>query len=379
LYTGGEGYFTSGYAFFFDLARNIADGKGIGFEGDPETFRVPLYSILLAAVTAGREAFLPVVLVQSLIGAGTVWCAALLASELFGAVEAVIAAAITAVYPYYVVHDTALQETSLYTLLTLTSVLLLLRARKTGSVVWAVSAGAALGADVMTRVTIAPMAVLAPLWLGVTWRRSALACAAVLALIVTPWLTRQYRLTGIATLSTEIGVQVWNGNNALTFSHYPEESSDLSKDAAFDALTPQERAERYALAGHEAATDRWFLRKGLAYIREHPWLTITRGIRKIVAAFGWLPSPRHGDWGNLAHALSYGPMMALGLWGMWLRRSNWREDAIIYAAFVCFGAVTAVWFGHTSHRAYLDVYWIVFAAGTLENWRGRYVSGRVAR
>jgi hypothetical protein len=57
--------------------------------------------------------------------------------------------------------------------------------------------------------------------------------------------------------------------------------------------------------------------------------------------------------------------MILGLWGMWASRRHWREHSIFYAQFVAFAAVTAVFVGHTSYRAYLDVYWIVFAAGVL--------------
>ena len=73
----------------------------------------------------------------------------------------------------------------------------------------------------------------------------------------------------------------------------------------------------------------------------------------------------------MAYALSYGTVMVLGLWGMWMRRRQWREDAIIYALFAAFIAVTGVFFGHTSHRAYLDVYWIASAAGPLEGLRRR--------
>jgi hypothetical protein len=63
-----------------------------------------------------------------------------------------------------------------------------------------------------------------------------------------------------------------------------------------------------------------------------------------------------------------GPVMILGLWGMWVSRRHWHEYSIFYAQFVAFAAVTAVFFGHTSYRAYLDVYWIVFAAGVLVGW-----------
>ena len=37
----------------------------------------------------------------------------------------------------------------------------------------------------------------------------------------------------------------------------------------------------------------------------------------------------------------------------------------MYVLFATFIVVTAVFWAHTSHRAYLDVYWIVFAAGAL--------------
>jgi hypothetical protein len=37
----------------------------------------------------------------------------------------------------------------------------------------------------------------------------------------------------------------------------------------------------------------------------------------------------------------------------------------VYVLFATFILVTAAFWAHTSHRVYLDVYWIVFAAGAL--------------
>src|SRR5262249_43582924 len=128
---GSADFWVNGYIFFFDLAQNIAAGKGIAFEGGPATaFRVPLYPAFLAAVTFGQRDYLPVLLSQSLIGAATVWCTALITRQMFGDAAATIAACLAAIYPYYVVHDTALQETSLYTFLTALAVLLLMRVRR---------------------------------------------------------------------------------------------------------------------------------------------------------------------------------------------------------------------------------------------------------
>jgi 4-amino-4-deoxy-L-arabinose transferase-like glycosyltransferase len=183
------------------------------------------------------------------IGAGTVWCAALIARDMFGNSAAIIAALITAFYPYYVVHDTALQETGLYTFLTL-AVLLLMRVRRNGSVSRAVCAGLTLGASVPTRANLAPFTVLAPLWLivrpesnAVLWQRRTLTyllCAGTIALMVSPWLVRSYRLTGSPTLSTESGFFLWLGNNSLTFSKYPNESVDgLEKVKGFNSFQRQ--------------------------------------------------------------------------------------------------------------------------------------------
>jgi hypothetical protein len=187
-----------------------------------------------------------------------------------------------------------------------------------------------------------------------------------MALTVSPWLARSYWLTGSPTLSTESGFSLWEANNSYTFSHYPIESIDLSAKVAFAALSPQKRAEMEALGPKEAAIDQWYLRQGLDYMREHPWETLVNGVRKLGAAFCLLPSPRRGFWPDLVYFLSYTPLMVLGILGMWMGRRNWREHLIFYALFATFAGVTAVFYGHTNSRTYLDLYWIVFAAGLLE-------------
>src|ERR1700733_5985033 len=165
-FSGGVDFWVNGYSFFFALAQNIAAGNGYTLDSVHATaFRVPLYPFFLATVTFGHQLFLPIILSQSLVGVGTVLCAAMLAREIFGNKAAIIAAILTAIYPYYVVHDTALQETSLFTLLTTLAVFLLLRLRRSGSVMTALGAGLALGAAVLTRANLSPFALFAPMWL----------------------------------------------------------------------------------------------------------------------------------------------------------------------------------------------------------------------
>jgi hypothetical protein len=62
------------------------------------------------------------------------------------------------------------------------------------------------------------------------------------------------------------------------------------------------------------------------------------------------------------YALSYIPIAAFAFVGASLTWQRWKELSVLYLLFLSFAAVTAVFFGHTSHRSFLDVYLIVFAA-----------------
>jgi hypothetical protein len=371
LCQGIDNFWVNGYTLFFEFAQSIAAGKGIALaSGVPTAFRVPLYSILLAGLTLGHYWFWPIVIAESMIGAATCICAALLTRQIFpgarGQVAALLAAAITAVYPYYVVHDTALQETSLFTLLTLIAVLLAARVARNGAYLPAASCGLVLGLDVLTRSPIALFALIVPLWL-IARRCVAhgLICALVLGATVSPWLIRNDLLTSEPVLTTEAGFELWNGNNPMLFDYYPKQSIDVSIDANIDALSAQDQQEMAHLGSNEAAIDHWYQQKALAYMRAHPWLTFANGLRKIAATFDWLPTPRRSRLQTVLHFLSFGPVMLLGLWGMWQRRAEWRDDSLIYLLFGQFAVVTAIYFGQTNHRVFLDVYWIVFAAGVL--------------
>src|SRR6185369_8489509 len=154
----------------------------------------------------------------------------------------------------------------------------------------------------------------------ISWRQRlmvAVVCAAVGMLTVGPWLIRAYQLTGTITLSTQTGFFLWLGNNPYTFSRYPRESIDRSQAVALAALSAQEKSELQTRQHNEALVDEWYRKKGLGYIYDHPWRTLGNGFRKVVDAFGLLPSPRRSFWPNLGYALSYGLVMILGLWGMW--------------------------------------------------------------
>ena len=375
----GEEYFwQNSYSAYYDLAQNVAAGKGFCF-GTTCAWWPPLYPLFLALTTLAGKHYLFMIVPQALMGAGTALCAFLIGRSIFNPSVGIIACVITAFYPYYVMHDTALQETGMVTFWTALSVYLLLRARRSNRPIHWFFAGLALSAIVLTRASLAPSVLLAlcwVLWFGAagkfTQRLQTVSITLLaLALAVGPWLIRTYRLTGAPVLSSQTGRALWIGNNPATFSHYPNESIDLSEATAQAQQTTEEHAQLDPLAANEIEQSNWYARRGLAFIKEHPWLTVQSAFRKLWAGFSWTLNPVREPLVQAVYFISYVPVAVLGMIGMFLARRR-REVVLIAMLFLAFLCVTSLFWAHTSHRSYLDVYLIIFAASVIEGtWRNR--------
>ncbi len=371
----GEEYFwKNSYSLFYDLAQNVAAGRGLCYEwiGWKCAHRPPVYPLFLVLTMIGGKNYLLIVFLQSLLGAGTALCAFLIGRQLFDTATGLLAAFGVAFYPYFVMHDTALQETGLFTFLTALSIYLLLKSRRSQSkLVWML-AGITLALAVLTRATLSVFVPFVFLWLLLfsgsmrreRLRKTALVVAGFM-LMLAPWLIRNYVVVGKPTMSTLSGLTLWAGNNPYTFANYPDESIDLSVNRAWSELNPKEIDTIHILSIDELAQNSWFIDKALAYIKSHPAETLTRAFRKVGAAFSWRQNPGRERFVQTVYFLSYFPALLLGLAGALLASRRWREHSLIYALFLAFIAVTAIFFAHTSHRSFLDVYLIVFSAYSL--------------
>ncbi|MXO88248.1 ArnT family glycosyltransferase [Alteraurantiacibacter aestuarii] len=367
----GEGdFWTNGYLGFARLAQNMAQGNGYSLNGQELTaFRVPFYPIFLLLTGGGQANFWTVLLAQALVSTGTIVLTALIARHLFGPATGLLAAAIAAVWPYAVSHDTALQESGLLAFLVALSIWLLLRLQLERRAMLALVAGLVLGMAILTRATILPFALCAIVWLALPLQdgeplkrglATAAICAGGLLLALGPWLVHAERVLGAPALGTESGRAFYAGNSELTFSFYPEQSIDRSRQAVFAAQDRGEYARALALPKLER--EAWYRDRAVEEILAHPGRTVRYGMAKLWAAFGPFPSPRKSTLVNWLYALGWLPVLAGGLAGLWLDRANWRRDLLIYALLGTFAAVTAAIWGHTSHRSYLDYYFIIFAA-----------------
>jgi 4-amino-4-deoxy-L-arabinose transferase-like glycosyltransferase len=378
-----EQYFwNSSYYIYYELAKNIVSGKGFCFEKGC-AWLPPLYPLLLTPSVLSGNSYLFIVVPQALLGAGTAFCAFLIGRHIFNAYVGIFACTIVAFYPYYVMHDTALQETGMVTFCTAASVWLLLRASKLNRNRDWFLAGIALGAIPLIRASLAPAAGVGLLWCAV-WgatgnilerlRKSFVLLVAV-ASITGPWLMRTYDLIGTPVLSSQTGFALWMGNNPDTFLHYPAQSIDRSRDEAWlKLLSGNDLVGLQRLANDEMGRSRWFADRALIYMRDNPLLVLQGMFRKLDAGFSWRLNPVREPLAQAAYSIAYVPITILGLIGMFLARRR-REVILIGMLFITFICVTAVFWAHTSHRSYLDVYWIVFAASVTERlWRSHVLA-----
>jgi hypothetical protein len=190
---------------------------------------------------------------------------------------------------------------------------------------------------------------------------------AAVGVVTSPWLVWTCHITGAPEFTSQTGIALWTGNNAQTFSHYPSESIDLSRGEAWLKLSESDRMEleRFDELRDENGQSDWFAQRALAYMRDNPWLVLRGMFTKLYAAFSWRLNPYRQALAEAAYAIGYVPVAFLGLIGMFLaiRKREVMLIGMLYVAFIC---VTVVFWAHTSHRSYLDVYWMVLAASVME-------------
>ena len=149
----------SGYSQYSEIAINFIEGNGLtsapGSDGFVHAMRPPLYPLFLSMIyfLFGKNS-LPPIFLHSLLGAFSVVLVFLIAKRMFENNVAIVASFLVSIYPYYVVHDTALQETSFLTLLTALSVFCFFRVIDLNRMSDYIIAGICLGLTALVKQTM---------------------------------------------------------------------------------------------------------------------------------------------------------------------------------------------------------------------------------
>jgi 4-amino-4-deoxy-L-arabinose transferase-like glycosyltransferase len=319
------------------VALNLLAGNGFAEWGNhPTAFVPPLYPLFLSACFKVFGAGdLPVKLIQALLGGLLPWPVFKMGRMLSGGPTGVLAAGVTAVYPDLVVMTGYLYTETVFILLTCLFFMFLLGAIRTDRTASWVMAGLAFGLGMLVRnllfffpafLLLAGLAVRA---LRPRLRKIILMSMAGYALLA-PWTIRNALVFHrFVPVTTGGGREFWVGSDIAHGGrfHYGETAG------AVEALT--------AGAKSEPDKDALLMAAAFANIRENPAgyckVCLGKAARYFFQVYENIPTGASRMTNRLIAlvlALSYYPLLAFGLAGLWMSRrdrAGWAPLTALFA------------------------------------------------
>jgi len=361
------------------LAVSLAHGHGFGVTqiapgGGPTAFRPPLFPLAVGAlykvigvhVTGAR-------LVEAMAGAIAVVLLTAVTWLLWGRSIGLTAGLVAAVFPPQLMASTSLMSESLALPLEMAVLLAAVAHRRSGRIGYAWGAGAGLGLLVLTRPSLAVLAV--PVIVLLYRHRPslrALAAAGVVVLagviVVTPWLVRD-RLTMHAwiPLTTQDGYVLSGTYNAAsaTDPRFPG-----IWRPPFSVPSLQRLVAAHPHAG-EVETSTLLQSAALHYLRQHPSYEATVAVQNTLRVFDLAPLSETrlatlteygygAPWGNL-EIVSCWAVLALAVAGV-LTRTGRKAPIAIFLAPALLWLGTIVFQAVPRFRAVIDPFLIELAA-----------------
>ncbi len=375
------------------IATNLVEGRGFTAESGPTSLRPPLYPAFVAGLWAatGSRSLQVVRAIQDLLALATAVLVYWITRRLYDEKAALLAAAATAFYPALVLANSLLLTETVFTFLLTAFAACLVALVGQPRLAVALSAGVLLGLAALTRSVVWPFPlVLVPLlaWMLPAPLPRRLACAAVVlcgyAAIVAPWAVRNTRLQGVpVVVDTMGGLNLHMGNYQFT-----------PHDRIWDAIS--QRGEQSWIVGipahppgggewTEGLKERWARERAVAFMREHPGLTL----RRMAIKFGdfWAldrdfvagvqrglfrPPAWAAVTASTAITIAFPVVIALAIVGVCVRPpADWRSHLLLLLL-VCFvTALHSVVFGHPRYRLPLTPILAIYAgaAWSTKAWR----------
>jgi hypothetical protein len=330
----GSGHLAEDRDDYLAVAKQyVARGFWLRFEGIPNSFRPPLYPLVLAAILKAGGGSAALGLLQLTLGMATVALTCHIGQKLgLGSLSA-IAGGLVALDPLLIEYTTFPMTETLFTFLVVLLVAVATpesdgrtgQAAESSSVAnqkgsqgisrWptafrAAVVGAVFGACALCRPTIWPVAGLAALWLLQRLHRThgrlrelllpGAAAALAVAIVVSPWMLRNWKILGSPIVTTTHGgYTLLLGNNREFFhqvaarplmAEWRDSQPDRFQRPWFRDLVAEMDRQLGPAAG-EIAQDRWMYRRAGQEIAAEPRLFLRACVLRFVEFWNVVPLP----------------------------------------------------------------------------------------
>jgi 4-amino-4-deoxy-L-arabinose transferase-like glycosyltransferase len=384
LYIGNEVYELPGtfdQISYHNLALRLINGFGFTFgerwwpmtaAGAPTAHWSYLYTLFLAGIykligPIPLGARLLQVLVVGILQPYLVY---LIGRHVFSAAVGLTAAALTAVYSYFVYYSATLMTEPFYITTILASLYLTIRLAEAkvgrGRCWLAIGLGLTLGTTILLRqlfVVFVPLLLLWLLWAGHRhsgrWPLSpAVMAGAIVVFMILPFTIYNYsRFDRFVLLNTNAGYAFYWANHPVYGTHYQPLIDD------YVALVPDE------LRGlDEAALDQALLQRGVQIVLEDPLRYAQLSLSRIPVYFMFWPSPDSGIISNVARISSFGilwPFMLLGMFFAFVRgkssAATTNQIALLFLFVIAYSLIHLLSWSLIRYRLPVDAILLVFA------------------
>jgi 4-amino-4-deoxy-L-arabinose transferase-like glycosyltransferase len=372
------------------VASHLLSGAGFGSLAD-NALSVPTQPLLLAAVRfVSDNSFIALRIFFALIGAATCAAGYELARRLFGPVPALLAGVGLALYPPLIYLSALFEYPQPFFMLLMGLVFLTYHAfTQSPRVATLLLCGLCLGLAILTVPTVL---LFVPLLLGCLlldqrrriWTYAPLMALAI-SLPVAAWSARNYAAYGAPILINKAGgFNFWMANSETYYElgkigvtppcghGYEDTTFCVEFRALHRRLKSQHPTPEQLIIQEDAGC--W--ERGVAFLRSDLPRAAALSVRKFLLYWSPIPDAVHsgGAYASSATswvaALSYLPVLILGIIGIALSRDSWRALLPVYGYFAVFMGTYSIFMPTTRYRLPLDFFLILFSAYTL----GRLVS-----
>jgi len=353
------------------IATGIVNGMGYG-----GNWRSPVYPFFLAAVFFFKAgSILLVRIAQALVDSFTCIVIYFIAKRIFDRRAGMLAALLTALYPYFIYNTGDILKETLFTFLISLSILLFYHAIERDRLILKIAAGISFGLSVLCKSTILPFYMSAFIWyiafhppqIQIKDKiRGALVIFSFMLLTIAPWTIRNYfHYHHFVLVETHGPMIFWQANNPvdLVYEDIPDLDVQRLPDEYADCCNTAELNEVLKLPQFEG--DKVFMRKALSFIRDNRSAYITL-LRKRFFHY-WRLFPRIATKRNkLIAKLTSGWILPFGWLGIILAwKKYWRKTGLLVLLLASFTCVHIVFWAMIRYRVPIDPFVIIFCSYTL--------------
>ena len=353
------------------IATGILNGLGYG-----DNWRAPVYSYFLSGIFFFKAgSILLVRVMQSVLSSLTCVVLYYIAKKVFDRRVGLLAALISAFYPYFIYNAGDVLRETLFTFLISLSILVFIMDAEQGSIPLKIYTGILFGLSVLCKSTVLPFYLLAFVWYvisrpaqtnTVNRLKGALVVFAAMALTIAPWTVRNYfHYHHFVLVETRGPEHLWQANNKVSLkfediphldvSRLPDQYAVWCDTTELEAIMKLPRFEG----------EKVFMKQTVDFIRNNP-SDYAVLLRKRMFNY-WRLYPRVATRRNkIAAALTSGWIIPLGWLGVLLSwKGRWRKTSLFALLFFCFTFVHMVFWAMVRFRVPIDPYVIMFCSFTV--------------